>query len=58
VPFGAAFAVEFPGGSRFTVLDVGYELGLSNVLGDAKAAGQSAKNGVLSFRFGFAAPLY
>lgn len=58
VPFGAAFAVEFPGGSRFTVLDVGYELGLSNVLGAAEAAGQSAKNGVLSFRFGFAAPLY
>jgi hypothetical protein len=58
VPFGVAFAVEFPGGSRFTVLDVGYELGLSNVLGAAEAAGQSAKNGVLSFRFGFAAPLY
>lgn len=56
-PFGVAFAVEFPGGSRFTVLDVGYSLGLSNVLGAADAAGQSAKNGVFSFRFGFAAPL-
>jgi hypothetical protein len=58
VPFGVAFAVEFPGGSRFTILDVGYELGLSNVFGAAEAAGQSAKNGVFSFRFGFAAPLY
>lgn len=58
VPFGVAFAVEFPGGSRFTILDVGYELGLSNVLSAAEAAGQSAKNGVFSFRFGFAVPLY
>lgn len=58
VPFGVAFSVEFPGGSRFTIVDAGYQLGLMNVFSAASDAGQSAKNGLLSFRFGFAAPLY
>ena len=58
VPFGVTFAVEFAGGSRFTVADLGYEFGLSNVLSGAEAAGQSIKNGVFSYRFGFAVPLY
>ena len=58
IPIGVTFAVEFPGGSRFTIADVGYELGLSNVLCGAEAAGQSVKNGVFSYRFGFAVPLY
>jgi hypothetical protein len=58
IPIGVTFAVEFPGGSRFTIADVGYELGLSNVLSGAEAAGQSVKSGVLSYRFGFAVPLY
>jgi hypothetical protein len=58
VPFGVAFSVEFAGGSRFTILDVGYALGLSNVFTAAADAGQTARNGVLSFRFGFAMPLY
>ena len=58
VPFGVAFSVEFPGGSRFTIVDATYQIGLTNVLSAASDAGQSAKNGLLSFRFGFAAPLY
>ncbi len=58
IPIGVTFAVEFPGGSRFTIADVGYELGLSNVLSGAEATGQSVKNGVFSYRFGFAVPLY
>lgn len=58
VPLGAALTVEFPGGSKFTILDIGYELGLTNIYADAAAAGQAAKNGVWSFRFGFLAPLY
>lgn len=58
VPVGAAFSVEFAGGSRFTILDVGYAYGLSNVFTAAADAGETARNGVLSFRFGFAMPLY
>jgi hypothetical protein len=58
VPVGAAFSVEFAGGSRFTILDLGYSFGLSNVFSAAVDAEQTARNGVLSFRFGFAMPLY
>jgi hypothetical protein len=58
VPFGAAFSVEFAGGSRFTIVDVAYDYGISNVFTAAADAGQTARNGVLSFRFGFAMPLY
>jgi hypothetical protein len=57
VPFGAAFSVEFAGGSRFTILDLAYDYGLSNVFTAAADAGQTARNGALSFRFGFAMPL-
>jgi hypothetical protein len=58
VPFGASFNIEFPGGSRFTIVDAAYEYGISNVFTAAADAGQTARNGVLSFRFGFAMPLY
>ena len=58
VPVGAAFSVEFAGGSRFTILDLAYSFGLTNVFTAAADAGQTARNGVLSFRFGFAMPLY
>jgi hypothetical protein len=58
IPFGLAWSIEFPGGSRFTIVDVGYHLGLTNTLSAAKAAGQTAKNGVWVFQFGFAIPLY
>ena len=57
-PLGAALTVEFPGGSKFTILDVGLQLGLTNVLSGAAAVGQSAANTVWSFRFGLLAPLY
>lgn len=58
VPVGAAFSVEFPGGSRFTIADLGYDFGLMNVLSAAGEAGQKAGNSTWSVRFGFAMPLY
>ena len=58
VPIGLVWSIEFPGGSRFTIADVSYHLGLTNVFGAAKGAGQSARNSVLVYQFGFAMPLY
>ena len=57
VPIGVAFSVEHPGGSRFTVIDLQYHLGLTNAFSAAKDAGMSAKNGMFVFQFGFAIPL-
>lgn len=58
IPFGLAWSIEFAGGSRFTIVDASYHLGLTNTLSAAKEAGQTAKNGVWVFQFGFAIPLY
>jgi len=58
IPFGLAWAIEFPGGSRFTIVDASYRMGLTNTLSAAEAAGQTAKNAVWVFQFGFAIPLY
>ncbi len=58
VPVGATFSLEFPGGSRFTVIDLKYQLGLTNAFTAADAAGQVARNGAFVAMLGFALPLY
>jgi len=58
VPIGLVWSIEFPGGSRFTIADISYHVGLTNVFSAAQAAGQKARNGVLVYQFGFAIPLY
>jgi hypothetical protein len=58
IPIGLVWSIEFPGGSRFTIADVSYHLGLTNVFEAAKGAGQSARNSVFVYQFGFAIPLY
>ena len=56
IPFGAHFWHEFPGGSRF-MLDLHYDLGLTNAFGKAAEAGLKAKNNVIVAMFGFSLPL-
>ncbi len=56
IPVGLHFWREFPGGSRF-MLEARYEFGLNNVFDQAADAGQSARNNVMRFMFGFALPL-
>ena len=58
VPIGLVWSIEFPGGSRFTIADLSYNVGLTNVFSAAQAAGQKARNAVWVFQFGFAMPLY
>ena len=58
VPIGLVWSIEFPGGSRFTIADLSYHVGLTNVFSAAQAAGQKARNAVWVFQFGFAMPLY
>ncbi len=58
VPIGLVWSIEFPGGSRFTIADVSYHIGLTNVFSAAKDAGLTAKNAAWVFQFGFAIPLY
>jgi len=58
VPIGLVWSIEFPGGSRFTIADVSYNVGLTNVFSAAKDAGLTAKNAVWVYQFGFAIPLY
>ncbi|UCG86639.1 MAG: PorT family protein [Gemmatimonadota bacterium] len=58
IPIGLTWSIEFPGGSRFTIADVSYHLGLTNVFSVAKNAGQTARNSVWVYQFGFALPLY
>jgi hypothetical protein len=57
VPIGLTWSIEFPGGSRFTIADVSYHVGLTNVFSAAQAAGQKARNAVWVYQFGFAIPL-
>ena len=58
VPIGVSWSIEFPGGSRFTIADLSYHVGLSNVFSAAQAAGQKARNAVWVYQFGFALPLF
>ena len=56
VPFGVHVWYAYPGGSRF-LLGLQYEFGLTNVFQVASDVGQSAKNNVFRFFFGFSYPL-
>lgn len=53
VPVGVHFWRQFEGGSR-VLLELQYEIGLTNTFSAATDAGQTARNNVWLFRFGFA----